>query len=296
MGEVTHFTEINTSTSNRRRYRLLKIAVTILIVTGLSIVAERVNPRTAGILSGYPAGSAISLFFIGLELGADFGGQSALYNVAGLTALLFFLLIYYQVSIRVKRMPILAASAVAVVGFLAVVSLLFALQMPPWAGILITAGAIPLFLFLFRAIPNAVIAQRVHLGPRVLLFRAALSALVIVIITGAAHLVGPKLAGLFSAFPATVYPLLLIIHLTYGSSQAHTILKNVPKGLGSLVFYSITISFAYPALGIYWGTLIGLVVASVYLLMLAGLEHKLSKEKIRQIPSVGQSTAAGSRR
>ena len=48
---------------------LAKIATAIIAVVGLSLVAERVSPRVAGILSGYPLGTAIALFFIGIELG-----------------------------------------------------------------------------------------------------------------------------------------------------------------------------------------------------------------------------------
>jgi hypothetical protein len=260
---------------------LLKVFVTILLVTGLSVVAERVSPRTAGLLSGYPAGSAIALFFIGLEQGALFAGQSAPYNVAGLTGTLIFLLVYYHVSARARRFNILVSSAAAVTSFLASVGVISALRLPPWAGVLMTAAAIPLFIYLFRAIPNAGIANRVKLGPRVLLFRAAISALVILLITGAAYLVGPKLTGLFSAFPATIFPLLLIVHSTYGVAQVHTVLKNVPQGLGALVLYSITVSFVYPAFGIYWGTLLSFGVATAYLFGLALVNGKRIKEHIR---------------
>lgn len=256
---------------------LLKVFVTMVVVTSLSLVAERVSPRAAGILAGYPAGSAISLFFIGLELGDGFAGTSALYNVLGLTALLCFLFIYYQVSLRVCQFTILAASAAATAGFLAVVSGLNGLHLPVWGGLLVTTAAIPLAQRLLQAVPNTQIASRVRLGPRVLLFRAALSAAIILTVTGIAHLVGPNLAGLFSAFPATVFPLLLIIHTTYGTRQAHTIIKNVPTGLWSLVLYSLTVSFVYPRFGIYWGTLIAFGVATVYLLGLAAIHRQKAK-------------------
>ncbi len=254
---------------------LLKITVTILIVTTLSIVAERVSPRAAGILAGYPAGSAISLFFIGLERGADFGGQSALYNVAGMTALLIFLYTYYRVSARANRFAVAAGSASALVAFFAAVALLSALHLPPWAGLLLTCAAILAAGRLFQWIPNAQITKRVSLGPRVLLFRASLSAGIILLITGAAHWVGPDLAGLFSAFPATVFPLVLIIHTTYHAEQAHTVIKNVPTGLWSLILYSLTISVVYPRIGIFWGTLVAFAIATVYLLGLAAAGGRL---------------------
>jgi hypothetical protein len=246
----------------------LKVAVTIFVVTGLSIVAERVSPRAAGILAGYPAGSAIALFFIGVELGPAFAGASALYNVLGLTAMLVFLYVYFRVSNTARAFTILAASMAAVLIFLAGISLLNSLHLPGWSGLLITGAAIPISQRMFRRIQNSQITRRVHLGPRVLLFRATLSALIILTVTGAAHLVEPGLAGLFTAFPATIFPLILIVHSTYGTQQAHTIIKNVPTGLWALVFYSITVSFVYPAFGVYWGTLLSFGVATVYLMAL----------------------------
>lgn len=250
---------------------ILKVVITVLVVTGLSVVAERVSPRAAGILSGYPLGSAISLFFIGLEQGAEFAGTSALYNAAGLAALLSFFYAYYQVSRRVSQHPlsILAASAAALVVFFAVDGLLYALRFPARSSPLIAAAAILGFNAMFRRIPNTKIQQKVRLGPGVLVFRAGISALIILAITGAAGLVPASWAGLFSAFPATVFPLILIIHSTYGEKQAHTIIKNVPTGLWSLLIYSITLAYVYPRSGIYLGTLIGFGAATVYLSGLA---------------------------
>jgi hypothetical protein len=245
---------------------LLKVVITIVIVTALSIIAERVSPRAAGILSGYPLGSAISLFFIGLEQGPVFAGASALYNVAGLAALLSFFFVYYQVSRRLDRFSIPAASLAALTCFFAVDGLLQLLHFTPLSSVLTAGAAILGFSAIFRSIPDVKIRQKVRLGPGVLAFRAGLSALIILGITGAAGLVPSSWAGLFSAFPATVFPLVLIMHSTYGSEQAHTVIKNVPTGLWALMLYSLTLSYVYPRYGIYLGTLIGFGVATLYLI------------------------------
>jgi hypothetical protein len=258
---------------------LIKVAVTIFIVTGMSIIAERVSPRAAGILSGYPLGTAISLFFIGMEQGADYAGASGLYASAGMAALLSFLYCYYLVSARLSRFGMLAASLAAISGFLVVAGLLLLLPLPAWASLLIAASAIVGFGALFQHIPNTIIAQRIRLGPKVLFFRASLAALIILAIIGAAKIVPSNLAGLFSAFPATVFPLVLIIHHTYGAEQAHTIIKNLPTGLWALVLYTLTISFAYPHWGIYWGTLAGYAVATVYFLGLAAAQWNKNRDK-----------------
>jgi hypothetical protein len=188
--------------------------------------------------------------------------------------LLSFFYFYYLVSARMRRWSILAASLSAIFGFLIVDILLQMVVLPSWGSILIAAAAILGFGALFRKIPNTRIAEKLRLGPRVLLFRAALAALIILSIIGTANLVPPNWAGLFSAFPSTVFPLIFIIHSAYGAEQAHTIIKNLPTGLWSLVLYTLTISFAYPRFGIYWGTLIGYAVASAYLFGLAALRWR----------------------
>ena len=48
-------------------WQLVKIALSIGMVVGLSLIAERSGPRVAGILAGYPLGIALALFFIGYE-------------------------------------------------------------------------------------------------------------------------------------------------------------------------------------------------------------------------------------
>ncbi len=72
---------------------ILKIIVSVAFVVGLSIIVDKVSPRVAGILAGYPTGSAITLFFFGLENGAEFASRSSLFNVAGLIAMQTFIYI-----------------------------------------------------------------------------------------------------------------------------------------------------------------------------------------------------------
>ena len=73
---------------------LIKFGSSILVVLALSAVAERVSPRVAGIISGYPAGIAINLFFFGYEIGPVFAAESALYTAVGLLATQSFVYFY----------------------------------------------------------------------------------------------------------------------------------------------------------------------------------------------------------
>jgi len=242
---------------------ILKLIVAVAVVIGLSLVAEHSSPRIAGILSGYPTGSAVSLFFFGLEINPEFAANSAVYNMIGLVAMQAFIYFYYKVSLKFNMV---ISSLLAIAGYFVVIWLLHFIELNKFVAILIPIASIFLFLYLFRPIKNIKIENKVKLNHKVLIIRALFAASIILLITGIARLVGPTWSGLFSAFPTTLFPLMLIVHFTYDKKHVHTIIKNVPVGIFSLILYSLAVSIVYPLYGIYLGTLISFGVATVYLI------------------------------
>jgi hypothetical protein len=248
---------------------LIKIAVAIVMVVTLSVLAEVVSPRFAGILSGYPLGAAISLFFFGYEISPSFAAQSALYTLLGLIATQVFAYFYYVASSAAaglkRSLDILLASAIGVAAyFLAIFPMHFAAP-GLIASALLPAVSIGLFSALFRRVENVKIQRRVKLSFGVLLLRSLVAAIFIILITSTAKIVGPRWAGLFSAFPITMLPFVVIIHFTYDREHVYAILKNVPKGIGSLVVYALAVHFVYPTWGIYTGTFLAYIFATLYL-------------------------------
>jgi uncharacterized membrane protein (GlpM family) len=247
-------------------FLITKIGVTVGIVLALSLAAERVSPRVAGVLAGYPLGAAIALFFIGLEISPDFAARSAVYTLAGLAASQVFVYCYFMVSSRIRSRSIPVSSAAALAGYFAAAWLLHPISFSRAGAALTAAASMLLSAFLFRRVPNVAIARSVRFTPAVLLLRACLAAGIIVAITAAAGAVGPAWAGLFSAFPTALFPLLLIVHITYDKAHVHTIIKNFPPGLGSLIAYGLSVSYFYPAWGVGWGTPAAFGIATLYLL------------------------------
>ena len=66
----------------------------------------------------------------------------------------------------------------------------------------------------------------------------------------------------------TTLPLVVIIHYTYDASRVHAVLKSFPKGLGSLVVYTLAVFIFYPLYGIYLGTLTAYGFATLYLVLI----------------------------
>jgi len=253
----------------------LKLFLATSIVIGLSILAENVSPKTAGILSGYPTGSALSLFFFGLEVSPKFAAESAVFNMIGLTASMTFVFTYYLASTYFKKYNIFLSSISAIIGYFITTWGLHYIELNKFAAILVPIATAFIFIHLFKKIPNSTIKTKIKLSNKTLILRAILAASIILTVTGTAHLVGAKWAGLFSAFPTTLFPLMLIIHYTYDKKHVHTIIKNFPIGIFSLIAYSLSISIVYPLYGIYFGTLISFGIASVYLLIYNKIQSKL---------------------
>lgn len=243
-----------------------KLIVSIAAVIGLSLIAEHLSPRIAGIMAGYPLGTAIALFFIGIEQGKGFAAQGAVYTLAGFSLAIVLFYVYHWVCLRVKTHTVLIASLISVCAFLILSALLRQLPLNLPIALAITVFCIFFFGRQFRHYVNTQVGKRVQLTRWVLLIRALAAAAIVILVTGLAAIIGAEGSGLLSAFPITAFPFVIIIHLTYGVDHVNTIIKNYPYGLGSLVVYVITVMFTYPQFGVGWGTLMAFGTATVYLL------------------------------
>jgi hypothetical protein len=54
----------------------------------------------------------------------------------------------------------------------------------------------------------------------------------------------------------------------------NTIIKNFPRGLGSLILYALCVSVVYPRWGVYLGTFVSFAVATTYLAVYGTLVSK----------------------
>ncbi len=254
-------------------FAIIKIAASILIVVSLSMIAERVGPRAAGILSGYPLGAAITLFFIGMEIGPDFAARSAMFTAAGLASTVAFVTGYLMGLGWARRFSAIPGIGIALFPAVAAYGLsawiLSSIQINWASAILIAVTSIALAMRGFRTIADTAIDIKIQMRFSVTVARGAFAALVILVITTAAQVVGPQWAGLFSAFPSTMMPLLVIVQFTHQPAHVRTIIKNVPRGLQSLLIYAVIVAATYDRLGIISGTLLGYAGATLYLITLA---------------------------
>ncbi|MGC3875097.1 hypothetical protein ACPF7Z_17740 [Halomonas sp. GXIMD04776] len=252
--------------------QIAKLLISVGVVLGLSMIAERVSTRVAGLLSGYPLGTAIALFFIGLELSPEFAADSAVHTLAGFTSTLALGGGYLLCGRRDGLSGVLAGTAGGLLCWLVASTLLAQADFNRISGTLTTLVAIAVFTWLYRRVPDARAVARGRFSWWALAFRSGLAAGIIFLITGLAHVVPTAWAGILAAFPVTMYPFLVILHLTHGAAPVATVIKHYPAGLGSLLWYALCVSLTYSTLGLLLGTLIGFAVATLWLLLWTRLQ------------------------
>ena len=253
---------------------LLKALFSISIVVGLSLIAERAGPRVAGLLTGLPLGAGIVIIFTGIEQGAVFSTQAAQHMVPGFVTTVVFVYLYATVAARLGQggfaavfPPLLAAN----IGYAGAAFLVSQIKLPMWVAIVMVAVVMVIGSKLMAGLPNTPIMARVRFGWRVMAFRAGMATAAILLITGIASNIGAQWTGILTAYPLTLLPLILVLHITYTGSEIAAVLKHVPMGLGGVVSFCVTASYSLPAFGLGWGVILSYVAAFSYLLAYSSL-------------------------
>lgn len=244
---------------------IAKIFLTAFVVVMLTFVNEYWSPRWAGVLSGFPTGSAITLYFFALEHGLTFAGSSAVYNIAGLVAMQMCIFCFYWIGYHSNRYKLLFSIIGGIIGYLVAITILRQFSFGLRSGIILALISFALFRFIFRSIKEVPSNNKSNIG--IVAFRASIAALLVLLVTQAGSIFGHEWAGLFSAFPVTLFPFLIIIHHSYGEENSNVIIKHVPDGLCGLLIYSIVISLAYPKYNLYTGIAFAFSGALAYLIL-----------------------------
>lgn len=246
---------------------IIKAVTVICMVLGLSAVAEKLSPKVSGILSGLPVGSSITLLFFAVENGTSYVTDVALYNIHGLFAALSFCIGYYLSTFYSGKLEIILSLTISFIFYILIALALSFI--PPHIVFtpLIVIILLDIAAIYFAKKENFPIVKQDKVTLSDLAFRSILTVGIFLIVTSLPKYVPTNLAGIFSAFPTVLLPLLLIIHFRHSNLQARTIIKNTPYGLSSVAIYSLVVYFTYEKYGITYGTTIALIASFIYMFL-----------------------------
>jgi hypothetical protein len=229
---------------------LFKLFATPALILLATLVSRRFGHAIGGWLVGLPLTSGPIAVYLAIEHGAAFSQSAAAGSLDGTVAQAFFAATYAQFS-RACRWPVcLAAASIAFVAS----GLLMAeanLALP-----MLVATTLCSLVVALAAIPSSAVLEVGIVPPRWdLPARMAVATALVLIITGAARILGPDLSGLAATYPLFAVILAVFAQLHQGPGAARSVLRGLLVGLFGFVGFFVTVALLVTRVGL-WPTFV----------------------------------------
>jgi hypothetical protein len=272
-----------------------KIVMSAGIVIGVAAAAERLGPRLGGLIIATPQLAVLALIFFTLEQGPAFAANSAFWNIPGVCTTVPVYLAYLGATllVPVPRLASVAAGvASGIVAFVAAAMLLAAVPLDRVTVVPFAAAVCGLTAWLMRGLPDTATLTRVRTSPALLATRAATSVVTVLAVTSAAHIIGPKWAGLVTGFPVNSLPVMAILHVHYGVGVVKPFIKIFPAAAFGICLFNLVAWLALERLGLVTTIALGYAVDIAYLTALHALRPTRQSRPARsgRAPSGRHST------
>lgn len=245
-----------------------KLCMVPLMILGISVASRVWGPLVGGMLTGLPIIAGPITLFLFIEQGVDFAIISANSTLLGISALSSFCFVY---SWSAQKYSCFISLTFGWVFYFVIAFGLSFVELPPFTSLVFVGS---LILLQIRLSPkNTIFLEKLKITNREIFLRMVAASVLVLVVTNLAGLMGPKLSGIFAAFPVAASVLAVFTHTTYSGKHASVLLSGVLLGLISLtVFYfglSTFVSYMgfYTALTISLLFVLGLQIVSYQLLV-----------------------------
>lgn len=224
---------------------LLKLLLTPALIVGVSLIGRRWGPAVAGWIVGLPLTSGPVAFFLALDQGTAFAAASSMGILAGTLSVAAFCLAYSRGAWHV-RWPL--ALLAGWLGFFASTWTFQQVSLPlaTLSGVIVVLLVLALWLM-----PAHV--ESVHSVESPwwdIPARALVATAVVLLLTGYAPVLGPRLSGLLTPFPILAATLGVFTHRFQGPGAAAGLLRGVMLGLFGFAAFFVVVSALLVPLGI----------------------------------------------
>lgn len=216
----------------------LKLILTPLLVGAASLAARRWGSEIGGWLVGIPFTSAPVTFFLAIGPGPHFAAQASIGILAGTVSQAAFALAYAWGS---RRWRWVACLTLATAAFAVVTIVLLGISATALvtfvAAVVVLVLSIALMPRRSKAQPNAVALPQWDIPARMLV-----GTILVVALTAAAPLLGPRLAGLIAPYPLYATVLAVFSHQLQGAEAAVSVLRGLLLGLFAFAAFFLAIA------------------------------------------------------
>lgn len=256
---------------------VLSVIVGGIWVASSTVIVDKFGTKVGGLIAGLPSTVVVALFFIGLSQGVESVVESTSVVPLAFAANGPFMLVYAALS---KKGLWQSMGAALLVWFgISYLIMFFNLSNFNWGlavCILVLIISTIIFEKAFRAL--SIPRYKTAYKNSQLLARALFAGLIIGSAVLASKFLNPLFGGILASFPAVFVSAIIILHNSRGPKVSIGLAKSLLiSGFINVMAYIIAIRFYYVSIGLYWGTLIGLLTSFVS----AYLTHKFILKKLK---------------
>lgn len=235
---------------------VLKLVMAPVIIGSASLAGRKWGPAVSGWIVGMPLTSGPVIFFVALSHDTSFAADTALGVISGGLSLATYALTYAWLARRFRWFIALLGSFMV---FGLITTLLQNVTLPLLPMFLIVCAAIVLALRLMPKDP--VEAGETRLGMWDIPSRILIGTSFILLITGSASFLGPRLTGLLTMIPLYVTILAIFAHRQQGPAAAAHVFRGLLYGMFAFAGFFITLSLLLEKGGIAISFLSAILVA-----------------------------------
>lgn len=216
----------------------LKLALTPLLVGAASLAGRRWGSAVGGWLIGIPFTSGPIAFFLAVDPGPRFAAAAAVGIMAGSASQAVFCLGYSWTAQRLGWPPSLL---VATLAFAAATAVLNVLVLPALALFVVMIVVLVVALFLMPG-DSSRLAARIDFPRWDIPARMVVATCFVIVLTSAAPVLGPRLAGLLAPFPLYATVLAVFAHRIQGAEPAVGVLRGLLLGLFAFASFFLVLA------------------------------------------------------
>lgn len=237
---------------------LLKLILTPALIGAASLAGRRWGPAVSGWLVGLPLTSGPVAFFLALQHGAAFAAAAAIGTLTGTLSQVAFCLTYSWLAVRLGWPLTLAAGSLAF--GVATIALQY-LSLPLAPLYLLVIAALALGLSLLPG-PAKTPVQALSPPPRWdIPARMVVATAFVLLLTGLAPALGPRLTGLLAPFPLYASILAVFAQRLQGAPAAASVLRGLLLGLFGFASFFLVLAALLERGGIALAFAVAIIVA-----------------------------------
>lgn len=244
---------------------LLKIAITPLLVAGVSLAARWWGPTIGGLVMGLPWFTGPAMFLLTYERDVAFGVAAFIGVELAVLCVCAFILAY-GFLVRHVRWPAALASAVGAFFASGWLMQQVAIHLIPAAGswqLAVAAGiGFTSLLATYMLLPRPIsppVPQTLPWWdiPMRMLATGSLVATIVI----AADALGPQLSGILGTYPVILTVVCSFTHHSWGADAVLRLVRGVTLSLFSFVVFFLIVGTSLPMIGLAWSYAAAIVVA-----------------------------------